>query len=160
MLVYHPKAPEVELYCRDFLEIDSTLGQFDAVISSSALHWCEDLERLAECLALMVPHCYLALFTGASLGELHRYLGVNSPLPSAMVLQQCLSGYFALESQIERYELSFENGRALAGYLRNSGVGGGYATGSFAKLKKLINDSGRWHVSFEVLYLKGKSRRM
>ncbi|MEO1942439.1 MAG: hypothetical protein ABGW77_06060 [Campylobacterales bacterium] len=115
--------------------------QITQIVSFSALHWSKNLEGLFQRIGQSGREYLLLLFTGESFQELHRRLGITSPLPREReILEWAEKGLPNLHSASLSYTLHFPSPRELFRYLRGSGVSGGVRV-PIPKLWALRRDS-------------------
>jgi malonyl-CoA O-methyltransferase len=100
--------------------------QITQIVSFSALQWSKDLEGLLQKIGKSGRRYLLLLFTGESFQQLHRRLGITSPLPREREILEWAHRHLPnLHSAPLSYTLHFPSPRELFRYLRGSGVSGG-----------------------------------
>lgn len=128
---------------------------YDLVISSSALQWAKNLDNLAKKLAdSHISHFAFAIFTNASLCELHEFLGTKSPLKSSEEVLNIMQRYFKIDFKAESFCIKFTLREEFLAYLKKCGLlGGGHL--SFRDKKRLRFELPMLEANFEVLFIKG-----
>lgn len=157
MCILHPKEAYVTLLNEDFESLNfDTLGNFDLIISSSALQWANDIEALLQKLSAHTKEVAFAIFCDKTFKSIYEITGLPRFLPNSDILQQTLAKYFTFESEIVDYKLSFEDNLSKFRYIKKSGVSGGMKQLSYQQTKSLIANYPHDYLEFEVLFVYGK----
>ncbi len=136
----------------------------DLIISSSALHWACNLERLFMKIAerygryLYSPKIAFSVFTNNSLASLHSFLGTTSPLRSSANLTAMIKKYFVGEFHIEHTKKHFSSTHYLLAHLKYCGLLGGGEI-PYKDKKRLKFDTTLLDLEYEILYFVGNIRR-
>lgn len=161
MLLSHPRSlPNInllELKNISFEDYDFEYC-FDLIISSSSLHWAQNLESIFEKIALKSKsntNIAFSFFTNKSLESLHNFLNTKSPLRSVFELQVLLDRYFIGEIEIQTITKVFNDKNDLLRHLKYSGLLGGGDI-SFATKKKLKFNIPFLDINYEILFFVGK----
>lgn len=156
MLKRFSPSSEVELFCQDFDEfLLSFEGEFDLLLSSSALQWSHSLEQTLSLIAKKSSFVALSVMSSSSLKSLHTFLGTCSPLLTSEEIKELLKERFEGEIFISRVELEFATPKEALEHLRKSGVLGGGIL-NFREAKKMLNFDGK--IEYESINLIGKPK--
>jgi malonyl-CoA O-methyltransferase len=159
MLRRHPDDPAVEKVIMDFNRpVSLHLPRKSIVLSSSALQWSSDLDKTLSWLSGQGEEAYLAIFTSGTFKTLHETAGIDSPIHSAVALQQMIDKYYDAAYHIRHYALEFENVRDMFRYIKKSGVSGGKKQLSYKETKALMQRYPLNYLEFEVLFMQGRAR--
>lgn len=146
----------VELFCQDFDEfLHSYEGEFDLLLSSSALQWSHSLPQTLSLIAKKSSFVALSVMSSSSLKSLHTFLGTCSPLLTSEEIKELLKERFEGEIFISRVELEFATPKEVLEHLRKSGVLGGGIL-NFREAKKMLNFDGK--IEYESINLIGKPK--
>ena len=143
MLEIHPKSNNIECIYGNFN--DSTLFEnlamyrYDYVLSSSALQWAEDIERVLHAIENLHAPVALAVFTSQTFASLYQTAGLSPLLISKEELQTLQQKYFGANFEVVNYKMEFENVREMFRYIKRSGVSGSRNVLSHKEMKKLMN---------------------
>jgi len=159
MLELHPKAKNVECIYGDFEnpELYEYLLSytFDIVLSSSALQWACDLDRVMRNVATLQTPVAFAIFGANTFKTLHQVANISSPLREVSEVETIVKRYFDLHhTEVQNYTLSFESNLEALRYIKRSGVSGKRGVLSYKETKKLIAEYPLSYLEFEVLYIK------
>jgi len=156
----HPRAPHVTIICEDF-EAESLAAQlqpaYDLLISSSALQWAQDINRLIEKIAFTCKEGAFAVFTDKTFQTIYKMSHIPKFLPDAQSLRNVFEKYFTCKSEIKTYRLFFDDNLSLFRSIKKSGVSGGKRYLSVSQTKDLIRHYPHDYLEFEVLFVWGKS---
>ena len=158
MLEIHPKSENIELLNGDFntQEIFDKLHRyhFDAIFSSSALQWAEDIERvLYEIVKFKVPIA-LAIFTSNTFQTLHKTANISSILEKKEKIQALQQKIFPnAKFEVVEYKLEFDSTREMFRYIKQSGVSGSRKLLSYKQTKKLMTSYPLNYLEFEVAFI-------
>ena len=160
MLQRHPDGSSIDKVMMDFNSPPSLhLPQDTLVLSSSALQWSRDLNQTLSWLSSMGSKAYFAIFTSGTFKTLHRTAGVDSPIYNIKELKDALDRYYEAKYHIRHYALEFESVRNMFRYIKKSGVSGGEKQLSYKETKRLMQTYPVNYLEFEVLFMKGISRK-
>ena len=161
MCELHPKAKNLELKSLNFDSqefIDYTKNQnFDIVLSSSALQWSADLEKLVEHLSKITKEINAVLFTSNTFKTIQNISGNRSPILDENSIKKAFNKYFVCEFETINYKLEFDNKKELFDYIKKSGVSGKSEL-NFEKAKKLYKEYNLNYLEFEVIFVKTISK--
>ena len=135
-------------------------SEFDLLLSSSALQWSSDLQKLLSYLSNISTTAYLSFFTSNTFKTLHQVAGITSPICSKEKILDALDALFEYEMEIEEYRLSFESVHEMLTYIKNSGVSGGTKQLSYKKMKRLILTYPLDYLEFEVIFVKSVKKKI
>jgi len=162
MCQLHPKNKKVEVYCLDFdsQEFRELISdkRFDIIISSSALQWSKDLDKLLKAFGKSSHRISATLFTSNTFKSMHEIIGQKSPILSKNEIKEKFSNYFKCEFEVHKYNLEFNNKKDLFAYIKHSGVSGADPSLDFKTAKKLYNDYKLDYLEFEIIFVKTISR--
>lgn len=129
--------------------------RYDLIIASSALQWAKDLDTILQKIAnTKNARVAFAIFTNASLWELHSFLGTKSPLKSADEVVFLAQKYFDIDFKVESFHLNFSSREAFLSYLKGCALlGGGHL--NFSEKKRFRFEIPYFEANFEVLFIKG-----
>ncbi len=155
MLACHPEEERVVKMIGDFndaslFETLETLD-FDLLVSSSALQWCENLDWTLEKMAGLKRPAALTLFTSATFASLREVTGTPSPIRSAEETIETISKHFDAQIDILKYELYFRDPLSMLRYIKRSGVSGGRQMLGYRETKKILTDYRHAYLEFEVV---------
>ena len=162
MLEHHQQNETTELICGDFND-DALFRKlqekhFDAVISSSALQWAEDFNKLFANLSRLDAPLNLALFTSNTFETLYKMTGLTPVIGSQEAILNAAAKYFEIDYEVQRYTLDFKSNRELFQYIKRSGVSGGRKLLDFKRTKMLIEQYPFNYLEFEVIFINSFSK--
>ena len=154
----HPKSSSVivlnnnfeDKYFQDQIQQETP---FDLVISSSALQWAEDIEKLIQFTSTLSKNIAFAIFTCNTFADIYKLSNLPVFLPNAKDLIEITKKYFDVDYEIKTYRIEFEDNISKFRYIKRSGVSGGKRKLSLKQTKKLIEDYPHTYLEFEVLYI-------
>jgi len=163
MCELHPKASNVTVECHDF-DDDSFHNsikdeEYDLVISSSALQWSKDLKRIVKQLSTISKQINVALFTSNTFKTIQDITGTTSPILTQEQIKEAFLGYFNCEVEVYNYNLEFDNKKELFDYIKKSGVSGANSKLNFKESKVLLKSYGLNYLEFEVIFIKGFTKK-
>lgn len=162
MCELHPKNDIVNVDCFDFDSEDffSFLEnkKFDIILSSSAMQWSKDLDKLVGKLAQTTNEINAVLFTSNSFKTIQELTKTKSPILSKEEIQKAFSNHFKCDFEVHNYNLEFENKKDLFDYIKKSGVSGGSASLDFKTAKRLYKEYKLNYLEFEVIFIKTISK--
>ena len=157
----HPTGKDICIINEDFES--STLIQkldppYDLIISSSALQWSKNIEKMVQWSSLTCKEGAFAIFTDKTFETIYQLSGLEMFLPNASNLITLFEKYFTCKSEIKTFKLSFPNNLSAFRYIKQSGVSGGRKRLSVSQTKSLIQNYPLAYLEFEVLFVWGKPR--
>ena len=157
MCKLHPKASKVEVNYCDF-DDDSFYNsiknqKYDIVISSSALQWSKDIDKLLKNLAEVTKNINVVLFTSNTFKSIQKITKKFSPILSLEQIKKAFSKQFSCEFEVFNYNLEFDSKKEMFQYIKNSGVSG-KSTLSFKDAKYLYKKYNLDYLEFEVIFIK------
>ncbi|WP_304545290.1 methyltransferase domain-containing protein [Sulfurimonas microaerophilic] len=157
MLELHPKSNTIECIYGDFNDdrLYKTLNEysFDYILSSSALQWAQDLEKVFSNIKSLDAQLSLAIFTSGTFETLHKTASLEPLLLSKDQIYKIQKKYFDVNFEVVNYRLEFENTREMFRYIKKSGVSGSRNALSFKETKKLMEEYPLNYLEFEVAYI-------
>ncbi len=161
MCELHPKAKNVEVKCFDFdtKEFIDEIGKekYDIVLSSSALQWSKDLNKIVKTLSSIANEINAVLFTSNTFKTIQKLTNTKSPILDETSIKEAFSNYFECEFETILYKLEFDNKKELFDYIKKSGVSPN-ASLSFKEAKKLYKEYDLNYLEFEVIFIKTVSK--
>ena len=162
MCKLHPVNSNIEVKCfdfdtPDFLE-DIKNDSYDIVLSSSALQWSKDLNKIVKNLALITNEINAVLFTSNTFKTIQDITKRKSPILEESKIKEAFSTYFNCEFETIMYKLEFDSKKELFNYIKNSGVSGGDNALDFKNAKKLYKEYHLDYLEFEVIFVKTISK--
>lgn len=155
----HPKNNNLEVVCLDF---DSTEfyeniknDNYDIVLSSSALQWSKDLEKIIKTLFQISQKVNMVLFTSNTFQTIFKLSNTQSPILDIDSIKKAFNKYYNCEYEILNYKLEFDDKKKLFDYIKKSGVSGGKKL-SYIEAKQLYKSYTLNYLEFEVVFIKGK----
>jgi len=160
MCALHPQGNHITLLHEDFENeaLLKQLGNFDIVISSSALQWAFDPDKLFAQIASMTDEIAFAIFCNGTFQTIYEITEMESFLPSYEILTQNLQKYFTFHAELAQYRLEFPDNLSKFRYIKKSGVSGGKRKLNIQQTKKLIQTYPLNYLEFEVMFCWGKSK--
>jgi malonyl-CoA O-methyltransferase len=156
MLKIHPENKQVIKTLYDFNTqklADLNINIIDLLISSSALQWCSNLNRVLNDICDTSTNIALAIFTNNTFKQLHTTALIESPiLPKEYILEAINSQQKFFDIEIKEYKLFFESKKDIFRYIKKSGVSGGNRKLSYKQTKKLIEEYPYDYLEFEVVF--------
>ena len=158
MISLHPTCKEVSIINADFesLHVRQKLQPFyDLMISSSALQWSKDIEKMIEWISLTCKEGAFAIFTDKTFETIYALSGLATFLPNAQKLTTLFEKYFTCKHEIKSFKLPFPDNISKFRYIKYSGVSGGEKKLSVAQTRALIQNYPHTYLEFEVLFVWG-----
>jgi len=163
MLSLHPKTPSVMKLLFDFNDSRAFSllpdRSVDLLISASALQWSSNLDHTLKCMSLLSMHGYFAIFTSNTFLTLHKLANISSPIYSTKEITGAFSKHYNATYERVAYRLFFDDVRKMFQYIKKSGVSGGSRQLSYSDTKRLMREYPYDYLEFEVLFVKGFSKR-
>lgn len=162
MCELHPKASNIEIQCHDFDSeefFNSIKNQsFDTIISSSAMQWSRDFDKLISSLHKVTKEINAVLFTSNTFKTIQNITGKKSPILELEEIKEVFSKYFKCDFEVHTYNLEFENKKDLFDYIKKSGVSGANNELDFSLAKKLYKEYDLNYLEFELIFVKTTSK--
>lgn len=158
MCEFHPKNKKIKILNYNFDDDNlykelKKFDKFDICISSSALQWSKDLEKVFKNLSSLSQNYLFAIFTKNTFKEIYDYLNLESFLKTPDEILFDISYFYECKSYLKEYVLEFEDTLSMFRYIKNSGVSGGKKILEYSETKNLINNFPSKKLNFEVLFL-------
>lgn len=162
MCKLHPKNSNVQVKCYDF-DTEEFLAEikndsYDIVLSSSALQWSKDLNKIIKNLSYITKEINAVLFTSNTFKSIQSITNKKSPILEEKKIKDAFSKHFECEFETIMYKLEFSNKKDLFNYIKNSGVSGGTNLLDFKNAKKLYKEYKLNYLEFEVIFIKTISK--
>ena len=157
----HPTCKDICIINEDFESsalIQKLDPPYDLLISSSALQWSKDIEKMVQWSSLTCKEGAFAIFTDKTFETIYQLSGLEVFLPNASNLLTLFEKYFTCKSEIKTFRLSFPNNLSAFRYIKQSGVSGGKKRLSISQTKSLIQNYPLAYLEFEVLFVWGIPR--
>jgi len=156
----HPTCKDVCIINEDFES--PHLGQklhppYDLLISSSALQWSKDIEKMVKWSSLTSKEGAFAIFTDKTFETIYSLSGLEVFLPNASTLITLFEKHFTCKSEIKTFKLPFQDNLSAFRYIKQCGVSGGKKRLSVFQTKSLIKNYPLSYLEFEVLFIWGDS---
>lgn len=160
MLALHPSSDQVVRLQGDFntpnMFQNLPYGDYDLVISSSALQWSRDLDTTLNAISSLSQKFYFAIFTANTFHTIHKFANINSPIYSASQLKSKIDHYFDAEYETLHYKLHFDSVEKMLRYIKESGTSGGGRRMGYQQTKKLLEEYPLDYLEFEILFVSAK----
>lgn len=162
MCKLHPQNSNLEVKCFDF-DTEEFLDEikndsYDIVLSSSALQWSKDLDKIVKNLSFITNKINAVLFTASTFKTIQTITNTKSPILEEKEIKKAFSNHFNCEFETIMYKLEFENKKDLFDYIKNSGVSGGSKSLDFKNARKLYKEYKLNYLEFEVIFVKTVSK--
>jgi len=159
MCKLHPKDENLDLYCFDF-DSDEFYNnikddKYDLILSSSAMQWSNDLDKLIKQLSKITSEINAVLFTSNTFKTIQNITSNPSPILSIESIRNAFNNHLNCTFEVFNYNLEFDNKKELFKYIKNSGVSGNSKL-EFKDAKKLYKEYNLNYLEFEVIFIKGK----
>jgi malonyl-CoA O-methyltransferase len=157
----HPHAKNLEIKQFDF-DSDEFWHmikdkKFDTILSSSAMQWSRDLNKLVNRLSKVSNTINAVLFTSNTFRKIQSITKKQSPILDIKTIKDAFSNSFDCEFEVFNYNLEFDNKKELFKYIKNSGVSGDSDL-SFKDAKYLYKNYDINYLEFEVIFIKGSKK--
>ncbi len=158
MLELHPQTQKIKCIYYDFendaLYDELCLYDFDYILSSSALQWAKDLNRLFYNISrLNFKDFAFGIFTSNTFKTIHKTANISSPIYTLDTVLDTAKKYFDFNYEVKNYTLEFEDSIEMFRYIKKSGVSGNLNKLSYKETKRLINEYPLNYLEFEVVFL-------
>ena len=152
MLKLHPKSSKIILKNINFDSIEDFSG-FDVVVSSSALQWSSDIQKVTDNIQNSTDRFILAIFTNGTFVQMREFFGIEKTFLKSYIE---LCSLFDENVSCEKlsYKLFFDNPLDMLRYIKKSGVSGGKRELGIKDIKRFINFYPHDYLEFEVLLAK------
>ncbi len=154
----HPTCKEVSIINEDFESpalMPKLQPPYDLLISSSALQWSKNIEKMIQWSSLTCKEGAFAIFTDKTFATIYQMSGLTVFLPNAAILITLFETYFTCKHEIKTFELPFPDNLSAFRYIKQSGVSGGKKSLSVSQTKSLIQHYPLPYLEFEVLFVWG-----
>ena len=155
----HPKHKNLDVSCLNFdsqqFHDELKNEKFDMVLSSSALQWSKNLNKILQTISNISDNINMVLFTSNTFKTIFELTDTSSPILELEEIQKSFDKFYNCEYEVLNYKLEFENKKDLFDYIKNSGVSGDKKTLSFEKAKHLYKNYNLGYLEFEVVFIKG-----
>jgi len=161
MCMLHPKNEKITLLHADFEDekLLNRLGTFDMVISSSALQWARNLEKLFDTIAQITDQIAFAIFCDGTFKTIYEMTGMQTFLPNVQRLLPTLEKRFDITYEVKDYRLEFPDNLSKFRYIKQSGVSGGKKVLGVRQTRELIRKYPLTYLEFEVLFCYGRVKK-
>ena len=156
MLLKHPTSEHITCKLADFNHSDTLAplsGNFDRIISASALQWAPHLDSVFASIAALKAPVSLAIFTCKTFESLYKCAKLTPILRCSDEVTTLAKKYFDAHYEVVTYTLAFESPREMFRYIKKSGVSGGRRVLSYRETKQLMRDYPHDYLEFEVLFI-------
>jgi len=161
MCELHQKAPNLEVICFDFDKNEFSEyiknERYDIVLSSSALQWSQDIDKLIKNLTYITNEISTVLFTSNTFKTIQNITQQPSPILTLEEIKNTFSKYLTCKFEVLNYNLEFNDKKEMFTYIKNSGVSG-KSTLSYKVAKQLYKEYNLNYLEFEVVFIKGISK--
>jgi len=160
----HPKDKNVKVLhvdfeSEDFLEYMQDYIPFDIIISSSALQWSKNIEKVFNFSAKNSNEVAFSIFTDKTFKDIYDLSGMDIFLPNSNDLIKTANKYFDISYEVKTYRIDFEDNISKFRYIKKSGATGGKKKLNITQMKNLIKNYPHKYLEFEVLFMWGKPLR-
>lgn len=159
----HPTCKDICIINEDFESphlMQKLHPPYDLLISSSALQWSKDIEKMVQWSSFTCKEGAFAIFTDKTFETIYTLSGLEVFLPNAPTLITLFEKYFTCKSEIKTFKLSFPDNLSAFRYIKQSGVSGGKKRLSVSQTKLLIQNYPLAYLEFEVLFIWGQPKTM
>ncbi len=154
----HPKGDNIEVKCYDFdsYEFFDYINnkKFDLVLSSAALQWSSNINKLLNVISKITNNFHCVLFTSNTFKSIYEITKQEAKILCIEDIKKAFSIY-DFEFEIFNYNLEFQNKKEMYQYIKNSGVQGDGSL-SFKQAKNLYMKYDLNYLEFEVVFIKSK----
>ncbi len=161
MCELHPKASNLQIDCFNFDDDNFFKSikdeKYDIIISSSALQWSKDIDKLLYNLTKISNELHVVLFTSNTFKSIQTITKQQSPILSLNEIKNSFSKYLTCEFEVFKYNLEFNDKKEMFNYIKNSGVSA-KSTLSYKEAKKLYKEYKLNYLEFEVIFIKAFSK--
>jgi len=157
----HPTCKDVSIINEDFESpalMQKLHHPYDLLISSSALQWSKDIEKMVQWSSFTCKEGAFAIFTDRTFETIYTLSGLEVFLPNASKLITLFEKYFTCKNEIKTFKLSFPDNLSAFRYIKQSGVSGGKKRLSVSQTKSLIQNYPLAYLEFEVLFIWGLAK--
>jgi len=155
----HPQNKKLDIVCLNFdtEEFYENIkdDRYELVLSSSALQWSKDLNKIISALSKISNKLNMVLFTSNTFKTIFDLTNKKSPIVSIEEIKNAFDESYDCEYEILNYKLEFDDKKTLFDYIKNSGVSGSSNSLSFKEAKYLYKNYNLNYLEFEVVFIKG-----
>jgi len=155
----HPTHKNLDIKCLNFdtqaFHDELQNENFDMVLSSSALQWSKDLNKILQTISNISDNINMVLFTSNTFKTIFELSDTLSPILKLDQIKKSFELFYTCEFEVLDYKLEFEHKKDLFNYIKNSGVSGNQNSLSFKKAKHLYKNYNLGYLEFEVVFIKG-----
>ena len=155
----HPKAKNLEVKCFDFdsdefyTEIKN--DNYDLVISSSAMQWSRDIDKLVKRLFEVTNKIDCVLFTDNTFKSIYKITNQKAAILSQKDIKNTFDKYNSTY-EVFNYQINFDTKKELFSYIKKSGVQGDVKL-SYKDAKNLYKNYDKLYLEFEVIFIKSNN---
>jgi len=155
----HPKAKNLEVKCFDFdsdefyTEIKN--DNYDLVISSSAMQWSRDIDKLVKRLFEVTNKIDCVLFTDNTFKSIYKITNQKAAILSQKEIKNTFDKYNSTY-EVFNYQINFDTKKELFSYIKKSGVQGDVKL-SYKDAKNLYKNYDKLYLEFEVIFIKSNN---
>ncbi|WP_297441094.1 methyltransferase domain-containing protein [Sulfurimonas sp.] len=157
MLEIHPKSKNIECIYGNFNDMtlfeNLSMYSYDYILSSSALQWAEDIERVFSEIKKLHAPISLAIFTSKTFSSLYKTAGLEALLISKEQLDALQRRYFKANFEVVTYKMEFDSVRDMFRYIKRSGVSGSRNVLSYKEMKRVMKEYPHNYLEFEVAFI-------
>ncbi len=161
MCELHPKATKLEICCFDFDDDDFFNSikneHYDMVLSSSALQWSKNLDKIVKNLKLISDEINVVLFTSNTFKSIQKITKRKSPILNIEEIKKSFLNHYNCDFEVFNYNLEFKDKKEMFHYIKNSGVSEKSIL-SYKEAKKLYKNYNLNYLEFEVIFVKTFSK--
>ena len=152
----HPKNKNLDVLCFDF-DSDEFYNEikndkYDLIISSSAIQWSKNLDKLLERLFKVSTKIDCVLFTSNTFKSIYNITKQRPAILSLDEIKQSFNNYSTVY-EVFNYQINFDSKKELFSYIKNSGVQGDIKL-SYKVAKNLYKKYDKLYLEFEVVFIK------
>jgi len=155
MLILHPSDNKIKKIYGDFSKLEKIDLDYKSslIISSSALQWSPNIEKIISSIYSKSYHIHLAIFTSNTFKTLHKIANISSPIYSLEYLKEIISKYIPnVCFETKTYKLDFDSTKDMLRYIKRSGVSGGEKKLTLKETKNLMKNYPLKYLEFEILF--------
>jgi malonyl-CoA O-methyltransferase len=156
----HPKSKNIDIVCSSFdseeFYQNISNNKFDMIISSSALQWSKDLDKLLHHLQKISNEVHCVLFTSNTFKTIQSITKTVSPILDIQTIKNAFLKKYHCKFEVLNYNLEFSSKKEMFRYIKNSGVNG-KSNLSYKEAKYLYKEYNLNYLEFEVIFIKAFS---
>jgi malonyl-CoA O-methyltransferase len=158
MCKLHPTSPSLEVCCFNFDDTDFFNSiyneRYDIILSSSALQWSKDIDKLLQNIKQITKQINVVLFTANTFKSIQQLTQKASPILTLDEIKTSFSKHFNCNFEVLNYDLKFNSKKEMFRYIKNSGVSG-KSNLTYKDAKYLYKEYLLDYLEFEVVFIKG-----